>query len=122
MQNTISKRTLLGAILNFYIYVDTRYHCKIFENQMQMWLFDNFADLSSQVLSLMTRVDQVWQCSVCPYRSGKKDHVFYHVEAKHVESSGYECSACGYFSKTLQSYKSHVKRNHKESVFCISEL
>ena len=72
-----------------------------------------FPDLSSQVLSLMQRVEHVWQCSVCSYRSVKKDNVFYHVEAKHVETDGYECSACGYFSKTLQSYKSHVKRNHK---------
>ena len=72
-----------------------------------------FPDLSSQVLSLMQRVEHVWQCSACSYRSVKKDNVFYHVEAKHVETDGYECSACGYYSKTLQSYKSHVKRNHK---------
>ena len=76
-------------------------------------IFDHIADVSAQVLSLMSRVDHVWHCSVCPYKSVKKDHVFYHVEAKHVESDGYECSACGYYSKTLQSYKSHVKRNHK---------
>ena len=61
----------------------------------------------------MLKVEHVWQCSVCSYRSPKKSNVFDHVEAKHVESDGYECSACGYYSKTLQSYKSHVKRNHK---------
>ena len=84
----------------------------LYKVRLTIVIFD-FADVSAQALSLMSKVDHVWHCSVCPYKSVKKDHVFYHVEAKHVESDGYECSACGYYSKTLQSYKSHVKRSHK---------
>ena len=60
----------------------------------------------------MEKVDKVWSCVVCQYQSSKKNNVFEHVEAKHVQSTGYNCQQCGTFCKTYSAYRSHIKRLH----------
>ena len=93
----------LCSLLTASIKINWPLHCKLFS-----------PDLSSQVLSLMVRVGHSWQCSVCEYQSAKKGNMFEHVEAKHIESPGYECSTCGVYCKTYSAFRSHHKRQHRQ--------
>jgi len=54
------------------------------------------------------------------YENTRKNNVFEHVEAKHVESPGYNCSVCMLFCKTFYAYKGHFKRNHRNEICLVS--
>lgn len=54
----------------------------------------------------------LWQCTECGYQS-KSTNVKYHVEAKHMVSSGYNCSECGDFLKTRNLLNKHLSLMHR---------
>ena len=72
-------------------------------------------DVITEVSSLMERVDKMWSCLACQYQSNRKTNLFEHVEAKHIQSTGYNCQDCGTFCKTYSAYRSHVKRLHPKA-------
>ena len=55
----------------------------------------------------MYKDGQTWCCSDCSYQSQKKSHVYEHIEAKHVEHTGYECSFCNKIFKTKGAFGRH---------------
>ena len=57
--------------------------------------------------------DGRWQCSVCHFTSNKKSNVKCHVEAKHVETQGWECHVCNKLCPSLNAYNVHFHSNHK---------
>ena len=61
----------------------------------------------------MTRgSDGVWYCSECDYRTKYSTTLTRHVEAKHMQTSGFECSICQQFCPTRNSLMSHQYRKH----------
>ena len=73
----------------------------------------DFADINSLVLSKMTKVGSFWKCSDCSMETKYKTRLFEHVEAKHVETSGYECPTCSKFLPSLKSLKQHTYISHR---------
>ena len=55
----------------------------------------------------MFKEGQIWCCSDCSYQSKQKSHVYEHVEAKHVEHSGYACSFCNKVFKRKGDFGRH---------------
>ena len=97
-----------------------RYHQKPKVNYCWYW-FNAYCtlEITQQVNMLMEKVQNVWKCKACSYENTRKTNVFEHVEAKHVESSGYSYNICGQFCKTISAYKGHFKRNHRNWSFFI---
>jgi len=54
------------------------------------------------------------QCLTCGYQS-KSTNIKYHIEAKHVESSGYNCALCGDFFKARSSLNQHMSVKHRKA-------
>ena len=54
-----------------------------------------------------------WQCTVCGYQS-KSTNVRYHIEARHVESEGYNCVECGEFLKNRHLLNKHMSTMHRK--------
>eukprot|EP00092_Neocalanus_flemingeri_P030183 GFUD01032761.1.p1 GENE.GFUD01032761.1~~GFUD01032761.1.p1 ORF type:complete len:350 (+),score=66.95 GFUD01032761.1:371-1420(+) len=54
-----------------------------------------------------------WQCAVCSHVT-KSTNLYYHIESKHVQVSGYSCNICGKFCKGRNSYNVHMSTYHKE--------
>ena len=85
-------------------------------SKTQSWILLTYVitlEVTEQVTMLMEKVHNVWKCRACSYENTRKTNVFEHVEAKHVESSGYNCTICGQFCRTISAYKGHFKRNHR---------
>ena len=71
----------------------------------------------------MTEIDQAieeqlyrddsgyWCCATCSYSNHAKSTVKAHIEAKHVESSGFICSVCEKTCPTRHAFKMHRLRN-----------
>ena len=72
------------------------------------------ADINSQVLSKMFKVGSLWKCTDCSMETKYKTRLYEHVEAKHVETSGYECQTCGKFLPTLKSLNNHNFTSHRK--------
>ncbi|XP_023320096.1 protein tramtrack, beta isoform isoform X41 [Eurytemora carolleeae] len=53
-----------------------------------------------------------WRCLQCDCLMSKQN-MFFHVEAKHMKSSGYYCQECGKFCSTLKALNIHKSRFHK---------
>ena len=54
-----------------------------------------------------------WQCSVCGFQS-KSTNVKYHIEDKHIQTSGYNCNVCGDVLKSRNSYNAHMSLKHRK--------
>jgi len=53
-----------------------------------------------------------WRCLHCLCMMSKTN-MFFHVEGKHMKSSGYNCIECGKFCSTLKALNIHKSRFHK---------
>jgi len=51
-----------------------------------------------------------WTCLVCSYSTRHKTNMFQHVEAKHVQTEGYNCPFCQKFCPNFKSLKNHKSR------------
>ena len=100
----------------------SRYHreLKLTWNLIKLILIDyfifkdyEFASINSLVLSKMTKVGSFRKCSDCSMETKYKTRLFEHVEAKHVETSGYECPTCNKFLPSLKSLKQHNFISHR---------
>jgi aspartate carbamoyltransferase regulatory subunit len=56
----------------------------------------------------------VWSCRDCAYSNARKEVVFKHVDAKHMDLM-YRCDYCTKLTPTQHALKEHIRSNHKES-------
>ena len=82
---------------------------------MSFDLFSIADGVHEEVLSKMVFGDGVYTCTVCGYNARDKTRVHDHVEAKHVESGGYNCPICDKFCTSYSAFKMHKSRYHKAS-------
>jgi len=52
-------------------------------------------------------------CKSCSKSGSSKRAIAQHVEARHVQTPGFECPLCRKTSKTRYALSMHVYRNHK---------
>ena len=77
--------------------------------------FLEFYGLEQDILSkIRDDASSIWQCIICSYSSRYKGDVKKHVEAKHIQSGGYNCEICGKYCPSINALKSHNARNHRE--------
>ena len=74
--------------------------------------------ISAAIQSKMFKDENVeggfmWRCVDCSYSSRNKAHVANHVEAKHIQSQGFNCEYCGKFCPNRNSLHVHISRNHR---------
>ena len=62
--------------------------------------------------SKMWKGEGQWACTDCDYTSKKKDHVYEHIEAKHVQGPGYMCQQCDKVCPTRKALRHHLGRYH----------
>ena len=66
-----------------------------------------FNNSCTEVASMMLRLEgSDWQCSIC-HVVMKRTNLYFHIEAKHMNSSGHECQQCGKFCSTLKALSVH---------------
>ena len=63
----------------------------------------------------MVKTGGVWQCDSCGWETKFKTRLSEHVEAKHMQTSGYNCPLCAKFCSTKNALKIHKTRNHKNA-------
>lgn len=51
-----------------------------------------------------------WTCLACSYSTSHKTNMYQHVEAKHVQTEGYNCPYCSRFCPNFKSLKNHKTR------------
>ena len=54
----------------------------------------------------------LWRCIECGYSRKNKVRVANHIEAKHIDSEGFNCDLCGKFCSTSNALQIHISRNH----------
>ena len=67
----------------------------------------------SAIKSKMVRgVQGLWQCTDCDYKTKYSTTLTRHVEAKHLETSGFQCTICQQFCPTRNALMPHQYRRH----------
>ena len=61
----------------------------------------------------MTRWEGQFVCTDCDYSTKNSSDLRRHIEAKHVQTAGWECSVCNKFCPTKNAYEIHFRRYHK---------
>ena len=56
-----------------------------------------------------------WTCSQCDFSSNRSSNTRNHIEAKHIESGGFQCLVCNAFSPTRHALKMHMLRKHRKN-------
>ena len=56
-----------------------------------------------------------FQCLVCDKQSRTQQDIYRHVEAKHVNTGGYVCPECSKYCPTMNSFRNHKFRHHRNS-------
>jgi len=69
--------------------------------------------IESKMLRISNASLKGWKCLDCDYEHSRKDLMFSHIQANHVDFPGYSCNICGKFSKTWVALQKHRTRNHK---------
>jgi len=72
------------------------------------------AEIQREIDLKMEPTSKGWGCRVCGFDSNNKTRTWEHVEAKHVDTGGYNCSVCSKFCKSTASLRNHMDRYHKE--------
>merc|ERR1711936_1042328 len=57
----------------------------------------------------------IWHCLQCQFNSKRCSVVKNHVEAKHIESTGFMCSFCSTVCPTRNALTMHIGRRHKST-------
>ena len=64
-------------------------------------------------LHVFRRPDSNYECSECGFTSNRASVVHVHVEAKHLQTSGFECPICQKHCPTRNSLNIHRYRYHR---------
>ena len=71
-------------------------------------------DLESIITSKMSKnFNGEWQCNDCYKTSKVKTNIYFHIEANHVDSPGYQCNICYKFCTTSNALRTHKYVKHK---------
>ena len=73
------------------------------------------SELNTAVESQMEKFEGVWRCLTCGWTFKYRTRLYEHVEAKHVDTSGYNCPICDKFCPTQKSLKNHKFKYHRNS-------
>jgi len=93
---------------------DYQYTQEAYEDQSQANKIDTNKDLDSIINSKMSKnTNGEWQCNDCYKTSKVKTNIYYHVEANHVDSPGYQCDVCYKFCTTSNALRTHKYVKHK---------
>ena len=65
------------------------------------------AEIQREIDSKMEPTSKGWGCRVCGFDSNNKTRTWEHVEAKHVDTGGYNCRVCSKFCKSTSSLRPH---------------
>jgi len=57
----------------------------------------------------------LWRCLDCGHTSKRTTDLTKHIEAKHIESGGYDCSLCGKHCPSKNSLTAHMSRQHRKA-------
>jgi len=76
---------------------------------------DQSVAVDHAVVSQMQKVGSIWQCLACGWETSKRARLWEHVEANHVETTGYNCPVCEKFCPSKNALKVHKSRNHKNA-------
>ena len=82
---------------------------KINQDALQFWFILELVHIEAK----MVKIAKGWKCLDCEYEHMRKDLLFSHVQANHVDFPGYSCNICGKLSKTWVALNKHRTRNHK---------
>jgi len=76
---------------------------------------DNGADkaLDNEVVAHMLKTGSGWQCITCGWETKLRARLWEHVEANHVQTSGYLCPICQKLCPSKNALKVHKSRNHR---------
>ena len=74
-------------------------------------------DLETYIFSKMSKLtsnsETYWRCNDCGYESKKKTNTQEHVEARHIESSGFLCTICQHLCPNRKALRNHTFRHHR---------
>eukprot|EP00090_Calanus_glacialis_P042215 TRINITY_DN74940_c0_g1_i1.p1 TRINITY_DN74940_c0_g1~~TRINITY_DN74940_c0_g1_i1.p1 ORF type:complete len:159 (-),score=18.49 TRINITY_DN74940_c0_g1_i1:80-556(-) len=56
----------------------------------------------------------LWRCLDCGHTSKRTTDLTKHIEAKHIESAGYDCGICGKHCPSKNSLTAHMSRQHRK--------
>jgi len=74
---------------------------------------DGNKDHYEAVAQKMSKTGDGWQCQDCLWTTKYKTRLWEHIEAKHVQSGGYNCAMCSKFCSTKHAFHIHKSRYHK---------
>ena len=57
-----------------------------------------------------------YSCTVCGYEASGKQRLVYHVEARHLETQGYQCDICQKACRTKNALLIHKSRFHRQQL------
>jgi len=80
---------------------------------------DNGADkaLDNEVVAHMLKIGSGWQCITCGWETKLRARLWEHVEANHVQTSGYLCPICHTPCPSKNALKVHKSRKHRTVPF-----
>ena len=82
---------------------------------MDTILDESMMAINEAVLSQMEKCGGDWRCTTCGFQTKLRARVWEHVEAKHVETSGYLCPLCQKFCSSKNALKLHKSKYHRNA-------
>ena len=76
-------------------------------------VLDPIDSLDALVLSKMVKENGLWLCLECPYNNIQKAVMRNHVEAKHLNTGGFDCQFCSVTCPNRQALRMHISRKHR---------
>jgi len=74
----------------------------------------NKDELMAAIQGKMTRLeDGKHGCTDCEYSTKNSGHLRHHIEAKHLQSGGWQCEVCSKVCKSMNAYRVHFQSYHK---------
>ena len=68
--------------------------------------------LDKQIMRMVIKHADGWQCSKCEKTSNSKSHLKAHIESMHIEGGLHPCQQCGKLMKTRESLRQHTRLMH----------
>ena len=97
--------------------------CDCFCNEeinIKVFLFD--LDLNQTISEMISQYGEGFVCLVCQKTFAVRCNAKSHVEARHLQAeiTGISCDICGFVSKTRDSYRKHLKKHTKPSLYWLN--
>ena len=73
----------------------------------------NNYELDETVKSMLGKVGDTWNCSICGQKSGFKVAIKRHIESKHTTGGSHPCKVCGKIFRSSNSINTHMSKYHQ---------